>query len=136
MATYEPSNVRLSLYEIFLYVSNATLSIPEVHRHSVLQALAYKLEEWADVSRPELRDVLAQFGEELDEMCIHCNEPLASWDVEEDGEPVCDMCMANTDEPESHTQAEIGACGYYCDGHCQSCDPGYRYGGYDGDNEI
>lgn len=46
--------------------------------------------------------------------CITC------WNInEEDGEP------------------EIGNCGFRCDGHCQTCDPGYPHrGGYDGADEI
>jgi len=91
-APYEKTELRLSVYDMFLYVANATMCIPEQYRRTALQDLAYKLEEWANVTRPELRDVLEMFGEKLDEMCILCNEPLPSWDAAADGEPVCDAC--------------------------------------------
>ena len=52
-----------------------------------------------------------------DEGAIYC---LTCWKIkEEDGEP------------------EIGNCGFRCDGHCQTCDPGYPHRGYyDGADEI
>lgn len=128
----------MSLYDIFLYLSNATLSIPEEYRHRVVQDMAYKLEEWANVTRPELRRTLAEFGEKLDEMCIHCNEPIPDWDVEEEGqEPICPECQAQwVDEEEDYGEPEIGNCGYYCDGHCKKCDPYYNQSGYDGSDEV
>ena len=35
---------------------------------------------------------------------------------------------------------ELGHCGFPCDGHCQTCDPGYqersRYGNFDMSDEV
>jgi hypothetical protein len=95
--TKEGPQMTMTVREIFLYLTNATLCIPEAHRHTVVQAMAYKLEEWANVTRPELRAVLAGFGDTLDEMCIHCNEPLPDWNADEQGEPCCSSCQANAD---------------------------------------
>jgi hypothetical protein len=51
-----------------------------------------------------------------EEDALYC---LTCWMIkEEDGEP------------------EYGNCGFRCDGHCQTCDPGYPHGGYDGADEI
>jgi hypothetical protein len=90
--TYEPTVLSLSVYDLFLYLSNATLCIPDIYKDRVVQGMAYKLEEWANVSRPELRDALKKLDIKLEEMCVNCNEPMPDWNAEEQGEPVCSQC--------------------------------------------
>lgn len=46
-------------------------------------------------------------------------------------------CLTCWKSREVNGNAEIGDCGFRCDGHCQTCDPGYPHGGrYDGADEI
>jgi hypothetical protein len=91
-SSYTPTVLTMSVYELFLYLSNATMCIPEKYKNRVAQDMAYKLEEWANVSRPELRDALKKLDISLEEMCVNCNEPMPDWDTEEQGEPYCSQC--------------------------------------------
>jgi hypothetical protein len=76
---------------MFLYLANATLRIPDDLKNRVFQDMAYKLMEWDDVKRDEIRKVLRQFDIKLDEICEDCNEPLPEHD--DQGDARCDKCL-------------------------------------------
>ncbi len=52
--------------------------------------MAYKLIEWDNVVRDEVRKILLQFDIKLDEICESCNELLPEHD---EGEAICDECL-------------------------------------------
>jgi hypothetical protein len=84
------TSLNLSLYEMFLYLANATLRLDCEQKDKVFQDMAYKLMEWDDVKRDEIRKVLRQFDIKLEEICEGCNEHLPDHDGE--GEARCDEC--------------------------------------------
>ena len=94
----EPTEERLlfTLDDMFLYLSNAVICIPEKHQQTVFNDMAYKLIEWADVPRPTLRELLDKYGYEFEELCIHCNEEMSGWTQEynDEPEPICEACKA------------------------------------------
>ena len=82
--------LNFSLYSFFLYLANATMCIDEEAKDQVWNDMAYKLIEWNDVSRDELRAVFREFGATFEELCYSCNEKLAEKEYE--GNPLCDAC--------------------------------------------
>ena len=52
--------------------------------------MAYKLIEWQNTSRCELREVFGKFDCKFQEMCSNCNEPLDECDDVES--PMCPEC--------------------------------------------
>jgi len=85
------TTLNLSVYELFLYLANATLCISEESKNKTFQHMAYKLMEWDNVSRDEIRAVFQQFDMKLDELCEGCNEPLPDHDGH--GEAKCKECL-------------------------------------------
>jgi hypothetical protein len=83
--------LHLSLYSFFLYLANATMCIDEEAKDTVWNDMAYKLIEWNDVSRDELRAVFRAFGAKYEELCAGCNEPLPDGE-EYEGNPLCAAC--------------------------------------------
>ena len=83
-------SLNLSVHDIFLYLANATMRIPDIQKYRVFQDMAYKLMEWDNVPRDEIRKVLRQFGMKLDEQCESCNEPLPDYDGQ--GKAKCEDC--------------------------------------------
>ena len=111
MNTHEES-LHLSLYTFFLYLANATMCIDEEAKDKVWNDMAYKLIEWNDVSRDELRAVFREFGATFEELCHGCNEPLPSEEYE--GNPLCAECKIVSGE----------YCPAGCDcTHCQRTKP-------------
>jgi hypothetical protein len=91
---------RFTLDDLFLYLGNAVMCIPEQHQQTVFNDMAYKLIEWSDVPRSTLRKLLDKYGYEFEELCIHCNEDMSGWVQEDEDEPdpVCDQCKAEQAE--------------------------------------
>jgi hypothetical protein len=94
----QPEETKLiwSLYDLFLYLSNAVICLPNKYQNHVFNSMAYKLIEWNDTPRSELRTVFDTFGIEFDERCIDCNEEMSDWhqEDEEEPDPVCDTCKS------------------------------------------
>ena len=80
-----------NLDTLFLYLSHSTMCIGEEHKKQVFNDMAYKLIEWNNTSRCELRAVFRKLGCEFEELCANCNEPLESCDDVE--ETLCDECF-------------------------------------------
>jgi hypothetical protein len=89
-----------TLDDLFLYLSNAVMCIPDKHQQQVFNDMAYKLIEWSDTPRPVLRKLLDTYGYEFEELCIHCKEEMPGWFQEDEDEPdpVCDQCKKDADE--------------------------------------
>jgi len=82
--------LHLSLYELFLYLANATMCIDEQAKDKVWNDMAYKLIEWNDTPRDELRAVFREFWVQFEELCSGCNEQLPEGDYI--GNPLCAEC--------------------------------------------
>ncbi len=100
MANTEEERKLFTLDDLFLYLSNAVMCIPEQHQQTVFNDMAYKLIEWSDVPRSTLRKLLDQYGYEFEELCIYCNEEMPDWVQEDEDEPdpICDQCKAERAE--------------------------------------
>lgn len=85
------SKLEWDIDTLFLYLSRATRCISKDDRYTVFNDMAYKLMEWDNVSRCELRDVFNKFGCEFKELCAHCFEELKSCETIE--EPLCEECI-------------------------------------------
>lgn len=85
------SKLDFDLYTMFLYLANATMCINETSKNQVWNDMAYKLMEWNNISRCELRQVFNKFDMEFKELCSECNEELNDYDGD-DEEPKCDNC--------------------------------------------
>ena len=85
------TTLNISIYELFLYLANATMRIPDDLKHIVFQDMASKLIEWDNVERDEVRKVLLEFDIKLDEICESCNEPLPD---HHEGEAKCTRCSS------------------------------------------
>jgi hypothetical protein len=75
---------------LFLYLGYSIMALPEKDRDSVVQGMAYKLIEWDNIPRDELRTVLKKYGWKLQECCSRCNEHMPEY--EEGGDPICKDC--------------------------------------------
>ena len=85
-------SLHFSLHSLFLYLANATLCIDEEAKDKVWNDMAYKLIEWNDVSRDEIRAVFCDFGAKFEELCHSCNEPLPIIEEEYVGNALCFEC--------------------------------------------
>jgi len=81
----------MDLNTLFLYLHNATHSLNEYNKYKVFNDMAYKLMEWNNVPRCELRKVVNEFYVEFEELCTDCNEKLLDYDGDEE-EPRCENC--------------------------------------------
>jgi hypothetical protein len=88
--------INMSLYQFFLYLSNATMCIPIVFREKVFQDMAKKLIQWGQIKREELIDVLDRFDIVLEQNCIKCDEVIPEFDY--DTEPLCEFCLNQEDQ--------------------------------------
>jgi len=79
------------LKTLFLYLANATLCIDDKSKDKVFNDMAYKLMEWDNVSRRELRKILQEFDVKFEELCTDCNKEMPDYDGDEE-EPRCDDC--------------------------------------------
>ena len=79
------------LKTMFLFLANATLSLDDTSKDRVFNDMAYKLMEWDNISRCEIRKVLKEFDVEFEELCSKCNEPLPDYEDNEE-EPKCEEC--------------------------------------------
>ena len=87
------SKIAINLEALFLLLGNATMCIPEKHRDRVFQDMAYKLMEWYDVSRVELRKAFDNHGIVLEELCHECNTLIQNRLVNRnDTRPLCEEC--------------------------------------------
>ena len=84
------SNLDWSLDTLFLYLSHSTMCISEEDKHKVFNDMAYKLMEWNNTSRCELRVVFRKHGCKFIEFCFNCYDELDSCDDVE--EPLCYEC--------------------------------------------
>ena len=98
-------SLHFSLHSFFLYLANATICIDEEAKYKVWNDMAYKLIEWNDTPRDELRAVFREFGAQFEELCYSCNEPLPIIDEEYKGNARCFECM-RVSEPEEHEEHE------------------------------
>ena len=84
------SKLDWTLDTLFLYLSHSTMCISEEDKHKVFNDMAYKLMEWNNTSRCELRVVFRKLGCKFIEFCSKCYEEIESChDVEE---PLCTEC--------------------------------------------
>ena len=89
----KPSETSVNFEALFLLLDNATLSISEKDRRRVFQDMAYKLIEWYDVSRFELRNIFDNHGIVLEELCYECNMVIQDSVVDKkDNTPRCLKC--------------------------------------------
>lgn len=102
--------IALDLKRLLRLLVRATWSTNDEDAERIMNLFAKELRDSTGITRKDLEGIF----EEL-------NIPL--WDDDDD------------DDSE-----EYGDCGFRCDGHCQTCDPGYlermRYGSYDPSGEI
>ena len=84
------SKLDWDLNKLFLFLANSTLCIDDYSKQKVFNDMAYKLIEWNNTSRCELRAVFRKFGVDFQELCANCNEELISCDDIE--APLCDEC--------------------------------------------
>jgi hypothetical protein len=85
----------MNLDDLFLLLLNATLSLDHEQQNQVIQDMAYKLEEWYDTTRDNLRSALVKIGFRLEERCVGCNEEMPNF--EGGGDPVCSDCDSEQD---------------------------------------
>jgi hypothetical protein len=102
MESIEETRLNWTLYDLFLFLSNAVMCIPDKYQQQVFNDMAYKLIEWCDTPRSELRTVFDKFSMEFEELCIHCNEEMSGWrqENEDEPDPVCDACKAEKESDE------------------------------------
>ena len=72
------------LNTLVLFLSHATMCIPEVYRNRVFQDMALKLMEWDGFTMRELQAAYNRFGRDLKEICLLCDSLL------EPGEACCE----------------------------------------------
>jgi len=84
------SNLDWTLDTLFLYLSHSTMCISEEDKHKVFNDMAYKLMEWNNTSRCELRVVFRKLGCKFIEFCFNCYDELDS--CCDDEEPLCNEC--------------------------------------------
>ena len=85
------SKLDWNLDTLFLYLANATLCLSHNEKTQVFNDMAYKLMEWNNTSRCELRELFDKYGLEFIDLCARCNEELyGRRDVEE---PLCEQCI-------------------------------------------
>lgn len=85
----------IDLKEFFLLLNHAISTIGRRSQNEVMQNMAYKLSEWYNVSRDELRDHLMMNGFTLEERCVSCNEDMPDFDGI--GDPLCSDCDSEVD---------------------------------------
>lgn len=87
------TDLKIDIDGLFLLLGNATMCIPSKHTETVFQDMAYKLMEWYDVSRVDLRKALLIHGLHLKELCYECNTHIKNTQVDpEDNKPLCNKC--------------------------------------------
>jgi len=80
---------------LFLYLQNATICIDQKSRNIVFNNMAYKLIEWENASRCEVRKVLDDMDIKFEECCSECNERLIDYEDDEE-EPKCEECKKSS----------------------------------------
>ena len=79
---------------MFLMLLQATaIYLTEEQQENVIQYIAYKLNEWYNVSLDELRSCMTKMGFKLREYCVECNEDMP--DFNDIGDPICDKCSSD-----------------------------------------
>ena len=89
------TTLHMDLHNFFLLALNGICTLDSDKQDEVIQNLAYKLEEWYDVTRDELRDALNKIGFKLEEVCVGCNQPMPDFDGF--GDPLCSDCDSDAD---------------------------------------
>ena len=89
------ADLKLSIDDMFLMLSNTTCVLGYQKQNQVIQNMAYKLEEWFNVTRDELRSALEKVGFKLDECCSMCNAEMPTFDGI--GDPICSECDSDDD---------------------------------------
>jgi len=73
------ATLNIDLYTLFLYISNATIRLPEKYKNYVFQDMAAKLIE-RGVEESELRDTFRRFDRRM-EGCSGCGHDLETGEV-------------------------------------------------------
>lgn len=71
---------------LFLFLGQSTMFLSEKQKHRVFNDMAYKLMEWENTPRHEVRAALAKHDIPFEEHCEECGE-----DVDEE-DPLCNEC--------------------------------------------
>lgn len=85
-------DIKFDLDTLFLYLLHATLYIPEKYKNVVYNDMAFKLIEWDNVNRDDLRKILSEHNIKYKELCCECNKELPE-ENEYQGDPLCDRCI-------------------------------------------
>lgn len=166
MEEFRGPTISMSLYELYLLVAHASMGLKSDNQEMVMKWLGHELREKYDISKEDVNKMSDKFGvavsddeseDDDKERCCICQDELffghatncigtckdchqeicEAHDcskISDDGDLYCLTCWKINEED---GEPEIGACGFRCDGHCQTCDPGYPHGGrYDGADEI
>lgn len=86
------TDLNINLEALFILLGNATICIPPKYTERVFQDMAYKLIEWYNVSRVDLRRVMTIHGFHLEELCYECNTHIKDRVDHNDNKPLCDEC--------------------------------------------
>jgi hypothetical protein len=76
--------------ELFLYVGQSVMCIPEQYKQNVINGFAHSLDEWASIDIDALRDAVNNIGFKMEERCYHCNELMP--DFQGSGHAICTDC--------------------------------------------
>jgi hypothetical protein len=79
------------LKTLFLFLANSTMCINDEAANRVWNDMAYKLMEWNNTSRCELRAVFNKFDMQFQELCSSCNDEMLDYEGDEE-EPKCESC--------------------------------------------
>lgn len=74
---------------LFLFLGQSTMFLNEKQKHRVFNDMAYKLMEWENTPRHEVRAALAKHDIPFEERCAECGEDIEPNDEEH---PLCDEC--------------------------------------------
>jgi hypothetical protein len=85
------SKLDWDLNKLFLFLANSTLCIDDYSKQKVFNDMAYKLIEWNNTSRCELRGVFRKFDIRFEELCSNCNEEIEL--CEDIENPLCNNCL-------------------------------------------
>ena len=95
------NDLNINLEALFILLGNATISLPSKYSERAFQDMAYKLIEWYNVSRVDLRNIMSVHGFQLEELCHECNTNIKDEVDPNDNKPLCDKC-SKSDPHSSH----------------------------------
>lgn len=74
---------------LFMFLGHSTMFLSERDKNRVFNDMAYKLIEWQNASRRDLRGILLEHEIPFEERCAECNEDIEPNDEEH---PKCAEC--------------------------------------------